>query len=198
MTFHAEQPCRDPIPALPLPRDFDSPPVRSVHTRLGRDPVVEVRVIRSCPAPPSVGDSSNRAPVRTGHRSGSGGKPVLLHDPRVARRDESGPRYVALKTPALPQDGQAGRPGRGDAKGRTVPRAVGPACVYSASTTLPQHHSGHVIPLLRWQTFRFRSGLLRMPPAGLEPATRCLEGASIYCGLLPPVAQSARRAIDHR
>jgi hypothetical protein len=25
--------------------------------------------------------------------------------------------------------------------------------------------------------FRFRSGLLRMPPAGLEPATRCLEGS---------------------
>ena len=24
-----------------------------------------------------------------------------------------------------------------------------------------------------------------MPPAGLEPATRCLEGASKYCGLLP-------------
>jgi hypothetical protein len=34
-----------------------------------------------------------------------------------------------------------------------------------------------------------------MPPAGLEPATRCLEGASIYCGLLPPVAQAARRAM---
>jgi hypothetical protein len=34
-----------------------------------------------------------------------------------------------------------------------------------------------------------------MPPAGLEPATRCLEGASTCCGLLPPVAQPARRAM---
>jgi hypothetical protein len=34
-----------------------------------------------------------------------------------------------------------------------------------------------------------------MPPAGLEPATRCLEGTSTCCGLLPPIAQSARRAM---
>ena len=32
-----------------------------------------------------------------------------------------------------------------------------------------------------------------MPPAGLEPATRCLEGASRCCGLLPPATQTARR-----
>jgi hypothetical protein len=62
-----------------------------------------------------------------------------------------------------------------------------------ASTTLPQRHSGHVRPPARWQTFRFRSGLLRMPPAGLEPATRCLEGASRSYGLPPYVAQTARR-----
>jgi hypothetical protein len=30
---------------------------------------------------------------------------------------------------------------------------------------------------LRWRRVRFGSGLLRMPPAGLEPATRCLEGS---------------------
>ena len=33
------------------------------------------------------------------------------------------------------------------------------------------------------QEFRFRSGLLTMPPAGLEPATRCLEGrADVHDG----------------
>jgi hypothetical protein len=40
---------------------------------------------------------------------------------------------------------------------------------------LPQDYLGHVRPLLRRQTFRFRSGLLRMPPAGLEPATPLLR-----------------------
>ena len=31
-----------------------------------------------------------------------------------------------------------------------------------------------------------------VPPAGLEPATRCLEGASSCCGLLPSVPPTAR------
>jgi Ca2+-binding RTX toxin-like protein len=34
------------------------------------------------------------------------------------------------------------------------------AVAFRASTTLPQHHSGLVRSLLRWQTFRFPSGLL--------------------------------------
>jgi hypothetical protein len=85
----------------------------------------------------------------------------------------------------------SGRDGKG--RRRRCPEDLAP--VVRASTTLPQHHSRHVCPLLRWQKFRFRSGLLTMPPAGLEPATRCLEGASTCCGLLPPVAQPARRAM---
>jgi hypothetical protein len=43
--------------------------------------------------------------------------------------------------------------------------------------------------------FRCRPDNDRMPPGGLEPPIRCLEGASRCCGLLPPVAQYARRAM---
>ncbi len=49
--------------------------------------------------------------------------------------------------------------------------------------------------LVRWRGLRFRSGLLRMPPAGLEPATRCLEGASRCCGLRPPLASGRPDAL---
>jgi hypothetical protein len=70
--------------------------------------------------------------------------------------------------------------GTWDAEGRQgVGRAPPPdRCDSGASTTLPQHHSGHVSPPTRWQTCRLRGGLLGMPPAGLEPATRCLEGSA--------------------
>jgi hypothetical protein len=86
-------------------------------------------------------------------------------------------KALALRPPWGP--GREGTP-------RSAGRARRP--VLPASTTLPQR-------TLPAQTFRFRSGLPGMPPAGLEPATRCLEGASTCCGLLPPVAQSARRAM---
>ena len=56
--------------------------------------------------------------------------------------------------------------------------AFNPSWRRCASKTLPQPCLRPPRPLLRWQPFRFRSGLLRMPPAGLEPATRCLEGCA--------------------
>jgi hypothetical protein len=53
-----------------------------------------------------------------------------------------------------------------------------PHLTLRASTTLPQHLLRHVCPLLRWRRFHFPSSLLSMPPAGLEPATCCLEGSA--------------------
>ena len=96
------------------------------------------------------------------------------------RTGSRSPRHRRIRARQAEWDTRWGS-GTRDAKGR--PRGAGrapawPVVTLRASTTLPQHLSGHVRPLLRWQTFRFRSGLLRMPPAGLEPATRCLEGTS--------------------
>ena len=81
---------------------------------------------------------------------------------------------AAERSPGAPKvwdTGRAEMPSR-------CPKGWRPAVVtFSASKTLPQHHLRHVRRLARWQSVRFRSGLLRMPPAGLEPATRCLEGS---------------------
>jgi hypothetical protein len=65
-----------------------------------------------------------------------------------------------------------------------------PALPRRFHSTLPRN-SG---PLLSSQRFRFGSALAEMGDAWLEQATSCLYGESNCCGLLPPVARTARRA----
>jgi hypothetical protein len=87
--------------------------------------------------------------------------------------------------------------GARDAEGRR--RGIARAR-HLVAATFPRFHNASTAPFATCLSgaamagIPLRKRLPRMPPAGLEPATRCLEGASTCCGLLPPVAQSARRS----
>jgi hypothetical protein len=106
-----------------------------------------------------------RITYRPGHR---------CHPPMVNECDRAGnSRQIERRAVHPAGCGDAGRGGTPSrSRNSWRPAVVTP----SASTTLPQHLGRHACLVPRRQTFRFRSGLLRMPPAGLEPATRCLEG----------------------